>query len=301
MDRKDVNTTHRPPDILQGLGPQIVGGESGSLMFDASGVTAAGELLLDNQTDASDAVSELSDMLGSSNETEVEKGPLDASFKSLFDLVPLFQGIQSDSIRQRAVVGRCVLNVNQIVTASICAATNSSGNCTRHAVKPMSDAMFTLWKNAQSVYCKYNPACEASLCYKYPGAVDADGLAAAQVETFTNQPLWIQHNATAVENKTVSSNTTMVQQYVNFTMALEKIVLCEQLSPPRQTASAMVQTRNCHTSRRCKMERLTRGHCVDATSAKSPPTTIPCPVDTEYNIKLKLEETKLTSILCSQA
>lgn len=216
VNRQDHNTTHQPPDILQGLGPQIVGGESGALMFEASGVSAAGELLLDNKTDAADDVNTLvgemqdpEESSSSTHETVIDSGRIDATFKSLFDLVPLFQGIQADSKRQRAVMGRCVLNVNQIVTASMCAATNSTGNCTKYSVKPMSDAMFTLWKNAQSVYCKYSNACEASLCYKYPGAVDEDGLAASPVETFTNQPLWIQHNATSVENRSVPSGPTV--------------------------------------------------------------------------------------------
>jgi len=295
---------------LSGLGPQIVGGEKGAFMFDAAPVAQRGELHLFDQSWNSTQINstrfgrELGQSVDLTNSTDAPV--VDESNNGLFDLIPLFQGVQADRNRQRAILGRCILNVNEIVTAKVC--TPGFGNktsCTKWAMNQMSDAMIQLWKNAQSMFCKYKSDCEASICYKYPGPVGPEGMPAAPSESFTNQPIWIEHDQTAVNNQSVPGNLTMVQQHLNFNAELEKMTFCELLSPPKATTSSLgsgyMATRSCFTARRCKMTKLQKGFCVDGTSSNEPPTDIPCPVDNEYALKLKRQEVGLTTILCSQA
>lgn len=287
-----VNTTVTPKEQTESLGPRIVGGDQGTLGFESSALAQAGEAALNNPVQR----------LGEGNETAAEQpAPEDKSNAGLFDLVPLFQGIQADRERQRALVGRCAVRVNELVSSSACAEnkTDASGACKEYKMPPMSDAMQALWKNAQSLFCKY-AGCEASLCYKYPGPVGDDGLPVAAYESFKNQAIWIEHNQTTVEGKSVDSDLKIVQQYVSFDIELEKMVFCEKLAPSA-APSKVTQVRNCYTSRRCKMKKLVRGHCVDGASPANPPATIACPVDEDYMDKLKLQETELTAILCAQA
>merc|ERR1719272_436123 len=290
---EEVNTSVVPVTKEQSdLGPQIVGGSQGTLEFASAATTQSEALLTSNASNVYE--------LG-----EAEIAVVDKKNSVLFDLVPLFQGLQADRVRQRAIVGRCAPNVNELVTSSICKPTNSTatdGACTELAMPAMSQAMQTLWKNAQTVFCKHSPQCEASLCYKYPGPVDSTGLASgAPYEVFSNQPIWINHNQTIVENATAFVEAMIVQQYVSFDIALEKIVFCESLTPARPTTAGYSQARDCHTSRKCTMKKLVRAHCVNPTSAESPAPVIPCPTDLDYITKLKVAELELTAVLCSQA
>jgi len=294
-----------------GLGPQIVGGETGSYLFDSSPVAQRGELLFSEQQSGTPTPAPVTRQLGeaqqlrmrnATNATAPNTNIVDEANAGLFDLVPLFQGVQADRARGRSIVGRCIVNVNKTVNYNMCAPGMGNGTgCSKYAISPMSDAMIQLWKNAQSMFCKHTTNCEASLCYKYPGPVGPDGMPAAPVESFTNQPLWIEHNMTVVNNASVPGNQTMVQQHLNFDMQLEKMVFCEYLSPPKLTDTSMMMTRSCLTSRRCAMKKMQRGFCADGTSTNEPPTDVPCPLDVQYLMKLKKQELALTSILCSQA
>lgn len=290
-----------------GLGPQIVGGETGSYLFDSSPVAQRGELHFSEQSGISPVTRQLGEaqqlrMRNDTNATAPNTNIVDEANAGLFDLVPLFQGVQADRARGRSIVGRCIVNVNKTVNYNMCAPGMGNGTgCSKYAISPMSDAMIQLWKNAQSMFCKHTTNCEASLCYKYPGPVGPDGMPAAPVESFTNQPIWIEHNMTVVNNASVPGNQTIVQQHLNFDMQLEKMVFCEYLSPPKLTATSMMMTRSCLTSRHCAMKKMQRGFCADGTSTNEPPTDVPCPLDAQYLMKLKKQELALTSILCSQA
>merc|ERR1712216_385606 len=69
-------------------------------------------------------------------------------------------------------------------------------NCIEWGLKPMSEAMNSLWANAQRAFCKKNSKCDATLCYHYPGPMDADGLPTAKFHTFKQLPLSVFHNHT---------------------------------------------------------------------------------------------------------
>merc|ERR1711966_254230 len=109
-----------------GLGPQIVGGETGSYLFDSSPVAQRGELHFSEQSGISPVTRQLGEaqqlrMRNDTNATAPNTNIVDEANAGLFDLVPLFQGVQADRARGRSIVGRCIVNVNKTVNYNMCA------------------------------------------------------------------------------------------------------------------------------------------------------------------------------------
>merc|ERR1712072_572937 len=272
---------------------------------------------------------------GKTKAKPLAKAAADKANKSLFDLKPLFMGIQADRKRRRGIFGKCILGLNEIVLGSICNSTmlkahkakkkkgseenfleidevdeaapaaakkKKKSDCPGYILPPMSDAMQTLYRNARTNYCKYSSKCDATMCYTYPGPVDRKtGLMSANYQEFKDQPIWITHNQTLVGNNTVALNQTKVWvQLVSFKIELEKVNFCEKINPPVQTVDGSLKTMSCFTSRRCRMVELTRGKCRDGTSDMATAPLAECPKDTLFKTRRKAKEQQITPMLCAQ-
>jgi len=231
-------------------------------------------------------------------------GPMvDKANKSLFDLKPLFMGIQADRMRRRALLGgRCVLSLNELVYSSICAPGHMvKGKCSRYTMPPMSVAMQGLYKNAQTTYCKYNSTCDASMCFNYGGPINPQtGMQVATAHEMKDYPIWITHNQTMKNKKVVPMNETVVAHMIDFRIELEKVVFCEKIDPPVQTADGVLKTLNCFASRRCRMDALTRKGCKEASAHRSPAPMTDCPTDPMWVNKTRAQENQITATLCAQ-
>jgi len=236
--------------------------------------------------------------------TKVARAVVDKSNKSLFDLLPLFMGIQANPVRRMAMLGgKCVQSLNDIVYSNLCKFGHKSkkdGSCSAYKMPPMSVAMQTLYKNAQTNYCK-NSNCDASLCVQYGGPTDARGLQTANAHVMKDYPLWTWHNQTMKNKKIVPTNETIIAQLVDFNITMKKVVFCEKIDPPMRTADGVLKSLNCHTSRRCKMESLQRKGCreVSCKEGQKPPT-IACPTDAMFVNKTRALENSITATLCAQ-
>lgn len=232
----------------------------------------------------------------------VEQSPVDKAYRSLFDLKPLFMGIQADIHRRRALVGGvCVMSLRDIVHEGICKEghTSTSGACSMYSVPPMTVAMQALFKNAKTNFCKFNATdCDATLCYTYGGPVAADtGLQQSSYHTMQNIPIWVRVHK-SVTNGTAVPTDTVITQSISFKITLEKAVFCEKMDP-QQTPDGHVKVMNCHTSRRCQMLSLEHGECQLASSDTEPAPSVPCPTDLEFVKAVQAKEGELTSTMCS--
>jgi len=290
-----TNASYTP--ITKGLGPRIFGGTQGELVFTVIPVNR--ELGESGDKVIADKVTAASTKPG----IKLAKPASDKANKNLFDLKPLYMGIQADRKRRRGVFGKCITSMNELVLSKICKPGKmAQGKCMEYTLPPMSVAMQTIYRNVRTNYCKYNTSsCDTTLCYTYPGPTDPkSGLPTAQHHNMVDYPIWIEHNQTVKNNQTVAINTTAFTQIVSFKMELEKVGLCEKINPPVETVDGNLKTLNCYTSRRCKMTELTRKHCYDASSSMTPAPKVECPKDTLFAAKRRSRENAVTALLCSQ-
>jgi len=272
-----------------GVPPPVYGGTEGDLLF---AVTATAQ------------PSETAD-LGAAPATSVanvEPGAGAKAHRSLLDLKPLFMGIQADRMRRRSLLGgKCVLSLADVVFGKVCK-DKKKGQCTFYDMPPMSIAMQTLFKNAQTNYCKFNSTgCDASFCYTYGGPVDPKtGLQLYAHHAMDDYPIWVPHNSTVMVNGTKTIVEAVTTQMISFKVALEKVTFCEKLDPPRQTADGSVKTMSCYSSRLCKMEDLVHKKCFAASSHVKPAPEVKCPTDTAFTDEVKAKEATIPSVLCSQ-
>jgi len=295
--------------ITKGLGPRIFGGTRGDMVFTVSAVNK--EL---GETD--EAPGKKSQKVTKGNKAKKSKkskknipgktlarAASDKANKSLFDLKPLYMGIQADRKRRRGIFGNCIASMNEMVLAKICKPGKMvKGECMEFTLPPMSVAMQTIYNNVRTNYCRYNTkACDSIMCYTYPGPVDKQsGLPTARSHTMENYPLWIEHNQTLRNNQTVATNTTMYAHYISFKIELEKVNFCEKINPPAETVDGSLKTLNCYSSRRCKMVELTRKGCVEGSSSMTPAPKVNCPGDSLFASKRRARENAITAMLCAQ-
>jgi len=169
--------------------------------------------------------------------------------------------------------------------------------CRKYSLEPMSDAMNELWQHVQrgSFVCsKKNHHCDASLCYKHPGPVDDDNEPTAPFHTFSQIPLSVVHNKT-------QTGDTVVQQMVDLDIKLEKINLCEKLTPELKVPGQpdMSQPSVCHVSKRCKIVNTRFGDCYDGVRENKPQMT--CPDDDDFKQKLREAQMATATMLCNSA
>jgi len=275
------------------LPPAVMGGTYGEFTFqvtnplpddDSAGVTSLGEGESSAQVP-----------------TQVTAA-VDKTFSSLFDLKPLFMGIQADIHRRRALLGGvCVMSLNDIVHEGICKDGHlSDGKCTMYSVPPMSIAMQTLYNNARTNFCKTNSSsCDATMCYNYGGPISPAGQLESSYHVMDNMPIWVHvHESHPSGNGTSVATDQVVTQMISFKISLEKAVFCEKLNPT-QTAAGDVKVLSCYTSRRCKMLSLEHKGCQDASSDQDPAPSIACPTDVSFIKAVQEKESALTATLCS--
>jgi len=271
------------------LPPPIFGGTEGDFLFKVQANLPAA------------AVTELGE--SASVGATTDQTSVDKSYRSLFDLKPLFMGIQADIHRRRALLGGvCIMSLRDMVYDGICKKghATANGGCSLYSVPPMTVAMQTLFKNAQTNFCKFNATgCDATMCYTYGGPVAPEtGLPQASHHVMKDTPIWVHvHNKEG--NGTAVPTDTVVTQLITIKMSLEKAVFCEKMEPPQQTPEGHVKVMNCHTSRRCQMLSLERGKCQLASSDTEPAPQTACPTDVEFVKAVEAKEGDLTTTLCS--
>jgi hypothetical protein len=275
--------------------PPVFGGQEGDLLFAVSAVPAA--TAAQGAAGKSAKPAELGEALA---QPVVLPAAGPKAHRDLFDLKPLFMGIQADRMRRRSILGgKCVLSLKELIYGRVCKQ-QKNGVCTFYDMTPMSVAMKTLFKNAQTNYCK-NSTCDASLCYTYGGPVDPKtGLELKQHHEMVDYPIWLPYNRTAVVNGTQKTQETVITQSISFKMALEKVTFCEKLSPALQTEDGLIKTHRCFSSRSCKMQNLRQGKCHLASDHVEPPQEVGCPTEKPFTDKVKASVGSISPTLCSQ-
>ena len=94
------------------------------------------------------------------------------NFNGLFDLKPLFMGLQADPVRSAAIVGnKCINSLAELhIDTGLCrlGSHNRTTNvCSDYSLPPMSVAMRALYLNAKTNFCKARiipPPCRLSHC-----------------------------------------------------------------------------------------------------------------------------------------
>jgi len=173
-------------------------------------------------------------------------------------------------------------------------ATGSGGQkCREWALSPMSDAMRSLWANAQKLFCKRQSDCDGSLCYTPPGPLTNGGLSSKPHHSLKNVPLNVFHNATL-------SGHTVVQQMASIDIKLEKINFCENVTPEAKYGNlpGLTQPSQCYTARRCQILNVKYGDCFDGTATSK--TVMKCPDDQVFVKKLLKAQTSLAMALCNK-
>ena len=141
------------------LPPAIFGGMKGEFVFEVSTFlpavsadsTAIGE---SSSARARHGASNAAEDVQPLQQTATTQLTVDKAYTSLFDLKPLFMGIQADIHRRRALLGgKCLMSLNDVVQYGICKSGHSKedGQCTLYSVPPMSVAMQTLFNRPQSI------------------------------------------------------------------------------------------------------------------------------------------------------
>jgi len=169
--------------------------------------------------------------------------------------------------------------------------------CRKYSLEPMSDAMNELWQHIQRglfVCSKRNHHCDASLCYRHPGPMDDENEPTAQFHTFSQIPLSVVHNKT-------QSGDTVVQQMVDLDMKLEKINVCEKLTPEVRVPGSpdMSQPSVCHVAKKCKIVNARFGDCYDGVQENKPQMT--CPDDDDFKQKLRTAQMEIATMMCNRA
>jgi len=184
---------------------------------------------------------------------------------------------------------------NQAAKNEVTPSTTKEKSCIEWGLKPMSDAMNSLWVNAQRAFCKKNAKCDATLCYHYPGPMDTDGLPTAKFHTFKQLPLSVFHNHT-------QSGETVVQQMVDLDIKLEKISLCEKVRPELQVEGlpGMSQPGMCTTSRRCQLVKVAYGSCFDG-AFEATKREMNCPDDDFFRAKILSTQMDTVMMLCNKS
>lgn len=274
------------------LPPAIMGGTNGEFVFEVQAVPTS--------SSESDIIGESAD----AQQPTFTEFSIDKAYTSLFDLKPLFMGIQADIHRRRALLGgTCIMSLKDIVQSGICKEGHlqADGKCTFYLVPPMTIAMQTLFNNARTNFCKFNANdCDATMCYTYGGPVAPQtGLQESSYHVMNDVPIWVHMGSTSTNGTSIAVDQVYTQM-ISFKISLEKVVFCEKIDPPAQTPDGHVRTLSCHTSRRCKMMSLEHGTCRDASADTEPAPEVACPTDVPFIEQVQAKEKDITSTLCSQ-
>jgi len=166
------------------------------------------------------------------------------NFNGLFDLKPLFMGLQADPVRSAAIVGnKCINSLAELhIDTGLCrlGSHNRTTNvCSDYSLPPMSVAMRALYLNAKTNFCKMNPAgCDTSLCYTYGGTIDPKtGVETSEHQEMKNQAIWVNLRRNVLQpycnkncgKKTNQMDDQVITQMINFNVTMEKVVFCEKI------------------------------------------------------------------------
>jgi len=287
-------TTPSTPVVLP---PPIFGGTEGEMMFKVTAHLPAAQELGEDSTAFEHSEAEAEE------EESAAQSVGDKAYESLFDLKPLFMGIQADVHRRRALLGGvCLMSLNDVVNEGVCKKGHQSedGSCSMYSIPPMSVAMQALFKNAKTNFCKFNASdCDATLCYTYGGPVaTTTGLQESTSHVMKNYPIWV-HQTALSGNGTASKTDQVITQMISFKISLEKVVFCEKIEPSQQTTDANVRVMNCYASRRCQMRSLVHNGCEEASSDTEPAPQITCPTDVSFVQAVQTKEKDIVATLCS--
>jgi len=163
--------------------------------------------------------------------------------------------------------------------------------CRAYAIKPMSAAMRAIWGNVKRSFCS-NKKCDATLCYLPPGPIGSNGYPKKNYHTFSQVPLNVLHKSRV--------GKTIVQQLANIDMTLEKMSLCEKLSPAAVDKSMKGYRKpgTCKVARRCRIIRVKYGECLDG--ARGSKAVMDCPRDAGFKKKLLQAQIDFAMMTCNR-